>query len=123
VKLIAVAALLAVAAPTAWAQAPGNATAGAAVFKRACAVCHSIDPARQRPTGPNLNGVAGRKAAAGTFPRYSAGLRASNIIWTDANLDRYLANPRDVVKGGTMLFRLPNPKDRADVIAYLKTVK
>jgi cytochrome c len=105
------------------AASAGNAQTGEAVFKRACATCHSIDPAKPKLTGPTLKGIVGKKAATGDFKRYSPGLRQSAITWDTATLERYLANPRDVVKGGTMLFRLPRPQDRADVIAYLQNVK
>jgi cytochrome c len=101
----------------------GNAKAGEAVFKRACATCHSVDLAKPKLTGPTLHAIVGKKAGTGDFKRYSSGLRQSNIVWDVATLERYLANPRDVVKGGTMLFRLPKPQERADVIAYLQTIK
>ena len=42
--------------------------------------------------------------------------------WTDANLNKYLKSPGDFVPGNAMAFAgVPNPKDRADLIAYLKT--
>ena len=44
------------------------------------------------------------------------------LVWTEANLDAYLADPRGFVPNNKMAFAgLKKPDDRADVIAYLKT--
>jgi cytochrome c len=41
--------------------------------------------------------------------------------WTPATLNAYLENPRDNVHGVKMNFRgLPDPADRANVIAFLQ---
>jgi len=40
-------------------------------------------------------------------------------VWDQANLDRRLTKPQTLVPGAKMFFAMPNPKDRADVIAYL----
>ncbi len=42
--------------------------------------------------------------------------------WTEGNLDKYLKSPADYAPGNAMAFAgIPNAKDRADVVAYLKT--
>ena len=99
---------------------PGNAAAGAVVFKK-CAACHSVDPSGKHGLGPNLRGVAGRKAATVAGFSYSPALKASGQVWNDQNLARFLAGPRQAVPGTKMIFiGLPKPQDQADVIAYLK---
>jgi cytochrome c len=87
-----------------------------------CAVCHSTDGSTG--TGPTLRGVVGRKS--GSLPgfRYSRAMRAAAILWDDKTLDRYLANPQGVVPGNIMPFSgVPDPAERAQLIAFLNTLK
>ena len=89
-----------------------------------CRACHQIGPTAKNLVGPVLNGVVGRPA--GTFPgfNYSPANKDSGLTWDEATLQKYLANPQEVVKGTKMIF--PGIKDPAkvnDVIAYLKTYK
>ena len=104
------------------AHAAGDAAAGAAVFKR-CAMCHSVEAGKKTAMGPNLFGVAGRKAGLGEF-NYSPALKGSGIVWTSDKLDAFLLKPAATIKGTRMAFAgLPKPEDRANVIAYLATRK
>jgi cytochrome c len=119
-KIIISAFVFSLAAPV---FAAGDATKGATVFRGRCSACHSIDAAKPKATAPTLAGVVGRKAGSLPKARYSPGMKALGVVWTPANLDRYLADPRGVVKGGMMLVKVPKPEDRADVIAYLATLK
>ncbi|WP_254073092.1 cytochrome c family protein [Acidisphaera sp. S103] len=89
-----------------------------------CRACHQIGPTAKNFVGPVLNGVVGRPA--GTYPdySYSAANKNSGLTWDEATLQKYLANPQQVVKGTKMIF--PGIKDPAkvnDVIAFLKTYK
>jgi cytochrome c len=119
-SLLAVAALLA--APTAFAADAAN---GKAVFEgNACSTCHSVTEAPGPPTGPSLVGVVGRKAASvKEFALYTDALKKSNLTWDTKNLDEFLAAPMTKVPGTMMLFSVTNPTDRADLIAYLATLK
>lgn len=98
---------------------PGDARRGAALYTTKCGACHSLDANR---VGPAHRGVFGRKA--GTVPKfaYSPALKKIGVVWNRANLDRWLANPIAMAPGTRMGFRLAAPQDRADVIAYLKSV-
>jgi cytochrome c len=102
--------------------ARGNADRGAPLFRQ-CAACHSLEPHRHL-TGPSLARFWGR--AAGTiegFGRYSEALRRSGVVWTEAALDRWLADPQAMVRGNLMTFRgMEEPEHRADLIAYLRDV-
>jgi cytochrome c len=99
---------------------PANPIAGATVFKK-CASCHTIDPAGRNGLGPNLRGVANRRAGTLAGFAYSPAMKASGLTWNDKTLDRFLTAPRTAVPGTKMIFvGLPNPRDRADVIAYLR---
>lgn len=99
-----------------------DASAGERVFKSQCSICHSPRPGRNI-IGPSLFSVVGRHS--GTVPgfQYSAANRGSGITWDPATLDRYLAGPGKVVPGTLMTYPgLKNPKQRADLIAYLTTL-
>ena len=100
----------------------GDAEAGARAY-RACAACHSLVPGRHL-TGPSLAGIWGRKA--GTvegFTRYSVPLESAGVTWSEKSLDAWLAAPQAVVPGNRMTFRgVGDPRVRADLIAFLKTV-
>lgn len=120
-RYVAVAAMLSL-VPATNAFSAGDATRGAKVFQ-ACAACHSIAPGVHM-TGPSLAHVWERKA--GTvpgFPRYSDAMKRANVVWNEATLDRWLANPDAFIHGTTMTF--PGIRDsgpRQDVIAYLQAV-
>lgn len=105
---------------TAVQAAPGNPVAGKLVFLR-CAACHSIDKGQPNKIGPNLAGVVGRKSGTAPGFRYSAPFAKASLTWNEATLDKWLTRPAALVPGTSMVFAgLPNPQDRANVIAYLK---
>ncbi|HEY1632509.1 MAG TPA: cytochrome c family protein [Rhizomicrobium sp.] len=104
-------------------QAAGDAKAGQQVFAR-CAICHSNAKGQPARIGPNLWAVSGRKAATQADFSYSAALKNSGIAWTDANLDKWSAGPAAMVPGNRMAFAgISSAKDRADLVAYLDTLK
>lgn len=95
---------------------------GQSVFKT-CAACHAVEPGKKK-LGPSLHGVVGRKAGSVAGFNYSKAMKNAGHVWSEANLDAYLTNPRKFVPGNRMPF--PGLKDagkRADVIAYLATLK
>jgi len=108
---------------TAMANAEGDAKAGAAVFAR-CAVCHTNDKGGGDGLGPNLFGVVGRKAASRPGFAYSPAMKKSGIIWTEANLTKWVAGPARVVPGTKMAFAgITSKKQQADVVEYLEHLK
>jgi cytochrome c len=87
-----------------------------------CKTCHNVAKGAGTMTGPDLYEVFGRKA--GTSPGfvYSDGLKALGITWDAASLDKWITNPRAMVPGTKMTYiGMSDPKDRTDLIAYLKT--
>ena len=120
----AILAAIAVLAPaSAWAS--GDAAAGEKLFRTKCTMCHSIekDNNRNRP-GPTLFGLVGRKAGSLPGYHYSPGNQASAKTWDAPTLDIYLADPRTVVPGTKMAFAgIVDAQDRANLIAYLETLK
>jgi cytochrome c len=116
---------MALAAGQAFAQ---DAEAGKKVFIK-CAVCHGVGDAK-KPLGPTLNGLMGRTA--GTEPDflakasgYSKAMKeagAGGLVWDEANIAEYITDPKKKIPGNKMAFAgLKAEKDRADVIAYIKT--
>ena len=97
----------------------GDAGRGAKVYER-CGACHSPDADR---VGPRHRGVVGRRAGSiDGFP-YSAALKRSGVIWDEASLEKWLTDPQAFIPGQRMGFRLGDAQERADVIAYLKTLR
>jgi cytochrome c len=104
------------------AQFSGDAAAGQRVFLQ-CASCHAIE-ANQNRLGPTMHGVVGRQSGGVQGFNYSPANRNAGIVWTPEKLFQYLENPRRVVPGTTMAFAgIADPQRRADLIAYLATLR
>jgi Cytochrome c2 len=104
------------------AQAEGNAAAGKKTFAL-CRTCHSAEPGINK-TGPSLFGIVGRKAGTAPGYFYSEAMdhaRETGIVWNPVMLDRWLVNAKEI--GPVHVIRLPDAKQRQDLIAYLKTLK
>lgn len=107
------------------ANAAPEAERGRALFEGACAECHDDSPAQQRLQGPPLFGVIGRQAGSVMGFGYSDALRKAGSVgktWTEAELDAFLADPDKSVPGGYMPVAVTESTERADMIAYLKTL-
>lgn len=102
------------------ALAEGDAANGQKVFRR-CMACHVIDQETNR-LGPHLVGVYGRQAGTVEGYAYSEGVAAADFVWDETTLDPWLADPMAMIPGTKMLLKVPKPEDRADVIAYLKSL-
>ncbi len=103
--------------------AEGDPAAGKVVFERTCKNCHATEIGVNK-VGPSLWNVIDRKPASVPDFAYSEAMKANKNAWTPQTLDTYLADPRGDVHGVKMFFKgLPGPVDRADVIAYLQTLK
>lgn len=90
---------------------------GEQVYAR-CQACHALDYDR---TGPHHCGLFGRRAGSVAGFPYSEAMKRSDIVWTAATLDRFLANPGKTVPGTTMGYAgIPDPAERHALIAYLQ---
>ena len=109
-------------APSALPQVPQGTedVSGQQAFNNACRTCHIVKEGDNR-LGPNLYGVVGRKA--GSLPDYafSSAMKEAGIVWDEEKLDRFIANPDEVVPGNSMkpYGGLSSSDDRKKIIAYL----
>lgn len=102
---------------------------------RSCVACHTFDKGGHSKIGPNLWGIAGAKALHDpNYDKYGDDFRAAaaaGLVWTDANLDAYIAEPvgflRDAIGKRAvrtyMVTRMPREADRAAILDYLKSLK
>ncbi len=99
----------------------GDVAKGKKLFTK-CKACHNAEKP-QNKVGPHLVGIVGRKAAsADGYKKYSKDLKESGIVWDEANLDKWLTNPKGMYPGTKMIYPgLKKAEDRADLIEYLKT--
>lgn len=96
---------------------------GQALFKVQCGACHSNLPGKNR-LAPTVAGVSGRKAGSVTSYTYSAAMKNSKLKWDKANLDRFLASPRQTIPGTKMMYAgQKDPAKRSALVAYLLTLK
>ncbi len=105
-------------------HAQSDPAAGQVVFNQKCATCHSVTPDMAHGLlGPNLVGVADRVAAAAPGWDFSAALKESKLIWTDENLNKWLADARALVPKAEMDLKVPSRLEREDLVGFLKTLK
>ncbi len=91
-------------------------------MKLGCIACHSFNKGGRAGLGPNLYGVVGGPHAHMVGYEYSAALKAHTGPWTYEELDKWLTKPAAYAPGTKMTFAgIPNPDERADVIAYLRS--
>ena len=97
---------------------------GEKVFKK-CKACHKVGDKAKNGTGPILNGVYGRAAGTVDGFKYSKPMLAAaegGLVWGEAELSGYLANPRKYMKGTKMSFAgLKKDKDIAAILEFLKS--
>jgi cytochrome c2 len=102
-------------------RADGDPARGEVRFQE-CAACHKLD-AGVNGLGPSLHGIFERKAGELADFRYSPALKRSGIVWSPQTLEAYLTDPQALVPGNRMPYAgMADPRDRADLIAYLAKV-
>ena len=98
----------------------GNVLRGAALYQTRCTACHAID---SNKVGPAHRGVLGRRVGSLPGYRYSDELARSRLRWTPQTLNLWLEDPEELVAGQRMGFQVDSAQERADLIAYLATLK
>ncbi|THF61805.1 cytochrome c family protein [Pseudothauera nasutitermitis] len=110
-------ALLAAAAEGA-AQAPA---AGERGYRQYCKPCHALGPGAENRAGPALNAVAGQAAGAVPGYAYSDALKASGIVWNEAEFVAYLLAPTQRVPGTKKLLAgVRNEQTLTAIYRYLE---
>lgn len=92
-------------------------------ISKVCMACHTLQKGEPNKIGPNLWGVVGRPRASEPGYDYSAAMKAKGGSWTFDELNKFLTGPRNYIPGTKMTFAgLDNEHQRADIIAYLRTL-
>ena len=99
--------------------ASGDAASGKTLFEKRCTGCHSLDTSKE---GPPLRTVYGRTAGTAPGFQYSDALKSAHLTWDDAHLEKWLTGTDSVIPGNDMDFRVPQAGERADIIAYLRSL-
>ena len=101
----------------------GDADNGALIYQDACGQCHQLNPGLNKK-GPQLMNIYGANAAELEDYTYSEGLTTSGWVWDAKTLDTYIADAEKAMPDSKMLSDpMPDSKERADVIAYLSTLR
>jgi cytochrome c len=99
-----------------------NAAAGGQLtFNNVCRTCHTVKEGDNR-LGPNLHNIIGRKAGSVPDYNYSSAMKDADLTWDRATLDRFIADPDQVVRGNRMkpFGGLASAEERAKIIAFLQ---
>ena len=119
-NLVMLAALIVAFNSTNWTHAAGNNENGKMLFGE-CKSCHELGDKENR-IGPHLVGIFGRSAGSVEGFLYSDAMSSSAFSWNENTLDQYIAAPQNFLQGTRMYFGgIPDPEDRKDLIAFLKT--
>ena len=101
------------------AAAAGDRARGKDLYETYCTTCHSVDANK---VGPAHRGVFGRKAGSAPGYSYSTAVASSGVVWNDETLARWLTDPEKLIPGQKMGYSVSDPKEREDLVAYLKTL-
>ena len=102
-----------------------DAAHGQQIFRAQCGICHQAGEGDgDGGSGPSLRGVIGRKIGGDTaFGGYTSVLSDSKETWTSDNLSTFLTDPNAAKPGTSMPISVKNDTDRADLVAYLASLK
>lgn len=94
-----------------------------AKLARACTACHSFEQGGANKVGPGLWEVVGRKLGTHEGFSYSKAMTEHGGTWDYEALNHFLVKPQGFLPGTKMTFAgLKKPEQRADVIAYLRSL-
>jgi len=88
-----------------------------------CVVCHSLEKNGPHRVAPNLWGIMGAEKAAKGWYNYSSALRAKGGVWTEEELDEFLADANKFALGSTKSIRVNDSVERKAIIDFLKKLQ
>jgi cytochrome c len=96
---------------------------GQRAFNNACRTCHTTKEGDNR-LGPHLYKIIGRKAGSLPDYGYSTAMKDAGFVWDEEKLERFIANPDELVPGNSMkpYGGLASTGDRASVVSFLRSV-
>ena len=110
-------------APISARLASANAESGKEIYDGTCLACHLVAPGVRVPGRASLWGIVGRRKASESDVHYSSALKDAGGNWTFEELNSFISNPALTLPGTDMPFAgLQDEKQRADLIAYLRTL-
>ncbi|WFU45301.1 c-type cytochrome [Bradyrhizobium sp. CB82] len=95
---------------------------GQRLFNNACRTCHTTKDGDNR-LGPHLYRILGRKAGSLPDYNYSSAMKGADFVWDDEKLERFIANPDELVPGNSMkpYSGLASADDRARIVSFLRS--
>jgi cytochrome c len=103
--------------------ASANVDNGKALFKKLCSTCHNDEKGAANKVGPNQWDLVGRKKGSEAGFSYSSAMEKMGGVWDYEDLNHMIFKPQAYVRGTKMAFvGVPKEQDRADIIAYLRTM-
>jgi cytochrome c len=100
-----------------------DAASGQRAFNNACRTCHTTKEGDNR-LGPHLYKIIGRNAGSLPDYGYSTAMKDAGFVWDEEKLERFIANPDELVPGNSMkpYGGLASTDDRARVVSFLRSV-
>jgi len=100
-----------------------DAASGQQLFNNACRTCHTTKEGDNR-VGPHLYKIIGRKAGSLPDYGYSSALKGADFVWDEEELERFIANPDELVPGNIMkpYSGLASTDYRARIVFFLRSV-
>jgi cytochrome c len=100
-----------------------DAASGQRAFNNACRTCHTTKEGDNR-LGPHLYKIIGRNAGSLPDYGYSTAMKDAGFVWDEEKLERFIANPDELVPGNSMkpYGGLASSDDRARVVSFLRSV-
>jgi cytochrome c len=96
---------------------------GKALFQQQCFTCHTVDKGGANKVGPNQWNIVGHKKGSHEGFSYSSALKEKGGEWTYQDINQMIFKPASFIKGTKMAFAgIAKEQDRADLIAYLRTM-
>ena len=104
------------------AQQSVNAASGQQMFNNACRTCHTTKEGDNR-LGPHLYKIIGRKSGSLPDYGYSSALKGADFVWDEEKLERFIANPDELVPGNNMkpYSGIASIDDRARIVSFLRS--